>query len=303
MRHYEYHLTLHCFNRFIYKRLLFEIHKMLQIYTAVVNHPEWIELQLLTLKRFLTGDWQFVVLNDAKDFADFSNFGDVGMRYRIADTCARLNIPCIHLQNQHHQHITCAATRCYHALQQTLHVQQQQGGRVLGLDSDMFPMQSMDADTLYAGYTTAIVPQVRTNEVGKQLNYFWNGLYYFDFDRIGARANLMDWRCNDVAGVWTDVGGGMHTFLEQLDPAEMYRYEHKSSGSWGFDEYPFSSVTADWLPFCMGDPRNQGDRFFSEIYDNRFLHFRGGGAWERRNPTEYKQATDLLWSTVRTIID
>ncbi len=137
---------------------------MLQIHTAVVNNPEWIELQLLTLKQFMKGDWQFVVFNDAKEFADFSNFGDTGMRRRITDTCARLNIPCVPLQNQHHQQIQCAATRCYHAMQQTLHFQRsQQVSRVLGLDSDMFLIGPCDAATLYSDSSVAIVPQVRSN--------------------------------------------------------------------------------------------------------------------------------------------
>jgi hypothetical protein len=120
----------------------------------------------------------------------------------------------------------------------------------------------------------------------------------FDFERIGPRATQMNWRCNDVDGVWTDVGGGMHTFLKDLQ-SEVYRIPHLASGAWGFDEYPFAAGT-EWLPFCMSDPRNQVG-IFSEVYDERFLHFRGGGNWERRHPTEYKEATDLLRETILNI--
>ncbi len=256
----------------------------------------------MTLKTFLRGDWTFTVFNDAKEFADYSNLGDVGVRRRIADTCARLNIPCIPLQNQYHQHITCAATRCYHAMQNTLNYQRQGGSnvgsRVLGLDSDMFLMRMLDAQELYAGYTAAVVPQHRRNDGGKEVRYFWNGLYYFDYSRIGARATEMDWRCNDVAGVWTDVGGGMHTFLGMLSESEVYRIPHKASGTWGFTDFLFDAGTA-WLPFCMSDPRNTGTSFYSEIYDGQFLHFRGGGNWEKR--PEYKVATGLLWDTVISV--
>lgn len=272
---------------------------MLQIHTATVNNPEWVELQYQTLKTFLTGDWQFTVFNDAKDFPDFSNFGDPSMRRRIADVCSRLNIPCVPLENQHHRQMTCAATRCYNALQQILECQRVGGGRVLGLDSDMFLMRPTDASNLYKGYTAAVVPQARTNDAGKTVEYFWNGLYMFDFDQIGQRAKQMDWRCNDVEGVWTDVGGGMHPFLKTLQIAEIYPIPHLVSGAWGFDDFPFS-VGMEWLPFCMSDSRNQGS-FFSEIYDERFLHFRGGGNWERRHPTEYTATNDLLRTTILNI--
>jgi hypothetical protein len=35
--------------------------------------------------------------------------------------------------------------------------------------------------------------------------------------------------------------------------------------------------------FIKTDPRNQNGKFFCEIYDNKFLHYRAGGNWEKRN--------------------
>jgi hypothetical protein len=272
---------------------------MLHIQTAVVNNPEWIELQLQTLKACVKGDWTFTVFNDAKEFADFSNFGDAGMRRRIQDTCSKLNIPCVPLQNAHHQQIQCPATRCYHALQNMLEFQRRtpEKGRYLCLDSDMFVMRPVTAD-IYSEYSIAIVPQQR-----EWLRYFWNGLYMFDFSRIPEPLiPTMDWRCNDVAGVWTDVGGGMHEFLKGMKPAEVYEIPHLSSGSWGLEQFPFDSVNAEWLSFCMTDPRNSKDgKFFSELYDSAFFHFRAGGNWERRNPVEYQTSVQTLRAVIQNI--
>lgn len=272
---------------------------MLHIQTAVVNNPEWIEMQLQTLKACVQGDWTFTVFNDVKDFADFSNFGDTSMRRRIQDTCDRLNIPCIPLNNAHHQQIQCPATRCYHAMQNMLEYQRRtpELGKILCLDSDMFVMRPFSVDK-YSAYAAAVVPQQR-----EHLHYFWNGLYYFDFGRIPTSLlPLMDWRCNDVDGVWTDVGGGMHAFLKGMNTAEVHEIPHLSSGQWGFDEYPFDSVSTEWLTFCMNDSRNPPTgKFFSEIYDSTFFHFRAGGNWERRNPTEYQTSVQTLQSIVRNL--
>ena len=37
------------------------------------------------------------------------------------------------------------------------------------------------------------------------------------------------------------------------------------------------------IHFMQTDPRNQNGKFYCEIYDNKFLHYRAGGNWEKRN--------------------
>lgn len=44
---------------------------MLYIQTPVVNNPKFIEMQHMTLKRFIKDDYRFVVYNDAKDWPIF----------------------------------------------------------------------------------------------------------------------------------------------------------------------------------------------------------------------------------------
>ena len=36
------------------------------------------------------------------------------------------------------------------------------------------------------------------------------------------------------------------------------------------------------INFITNDPRNQNGKFFCEIYENKFLHYRAGGNWENR---------------------
>jgi hypothetical protein len=52
----------------------------MKIVTAVVNNPDFIEIQYHTLKKYFKGDYEFIVFNDAKDFPDFSNFGNIEIK-------------------------------------------------------------------------------------------------------------------------------------------------------------------------------------------------------------------------------
>ena len=72
---------------------------MLTIQTSVVNNPKFIELQYLTLKKFVKGDYKFVVYNHAKDYADCSNYYNDNNNYKkdIKNICEKLNIECINI--------------------------------------------------------------------------------------------------------------------------------------------------------------------------------------------------------------
>jgi hypothetical protein len=276
-----------------------EIHQMLHIQTAVVNNPTFIELQYETLKFFAKGDYTFTVFNDAKAFPDYSNFGDPTMPTKIRQTCERLNIHCVNIAKDYHQYMTCAATRCADAMESLLAAQKTQGGRFLCLDSDMFPVAPFSTD-IYKEYAAAILPQTRSNDAGKTLNYIWNGIYYFDTRRLNM--SNMSWRCNDVEGVWTDVGGGMWDFLQQAKQTNtpLYEIPHLWSTKWSFDSFP-PSLDSRWLSFFMTDERNQDGMFFAELYDNLFLHYRAGGNWEKRDPAAYNANVERLKDTVYSV--
>ena len=51
----------------------------MKIITPVVNNPDFIELQYYTLKKYVKGDYEFIVFNDAKEFPDYTNYNDVTM--------------------------------------------------------------------------------------------------------------------------------------------------------------------------------------------------------------------------------
>ena len=64
----------------------------MKIVTAVVNNPDFIEIQYHTLKKFFKGPYEFIVFNDAKDFPDFTNEGDITIKSNIENICTMIQI-------------------------------------------------------------------------------------------------------------------------------------------------------------------------------------------------------------------
>jgi len=259
----------------------------MKVVTAVVNNPLFIELQYFTLARYMKCEYEFLVFNDAKDWPDFSNGGDPTMRAQIEAKCVELGIKCINIPNDSHKTVTSAATRCADANNFILNYQLANHDKYLCIDSDMFLIADFDG-AQYADKSAAILLQSRGDT-----HYFWNGIYYFDVPKM-TRTALLNW--SELPN--TDVGGSMTQWLQQTtggkipdatamrwNPGtytsdDLYFIRHLWSLTWDASELPTQLQDRVYLrEFLAADPRNQDGKYFAEIYDDCFLHYRAGGNW------------------------
>lgn len=144
----------------------------MKVVTAVVNNPIFIEIQYYTLKKYFQGDYEFIVFNDAKDFADFTNGDNPHIKTDIQNICHKLNITCINIENEHHKLNNDPALRCSDSMNYILNYQLENPDKYLLLDSDMFLIDYFDINK-YSNYDCAIVLQKRNEDI----QYFWNGIY------------------------------------------------------------------------------------------------------------------------------
>ena len=275
----------------------------MKVVTAVVNNLDFIRIQHYTLKKFFKGDYEFIVFNDAKAFPDFTNDNDPTIRGQIENLCKSLGITCINVPNEQHRHDRNAASRCADAMNYILNYQKANPDRYLLIDSDMFLIDSFDP-TKYANYDCAVVLQSRPNNI----SYFWNGIYYFDMTRM-KNIELLDWSTCHMC----DVGGMMQAWLKkQMKEKQMpstdnirwtnntyhtdtiYFIKHLWSCSWDNNELPSNITNKNLIDFFKIDPRNTNGKFFCEVYDNVFLHYRAGGNWRGEGMEFHKQFTHLL---------
>ena len=277
----------------------------MKVITSVVNNPIFIEIQYHTLKKYFKGEYEFIVFNDAKDFPDFTNGNDVTIKTQIQDICSELNIKCINIPNNTHKQKLCAASRCADAMNYILQYQKNNPDKYLLLDSDMFLVDYFDISK-YSEYDSAIVLQSRNNY---KINYFWNGIYYFDMTRI-KNIELLNWSlCTHC-----DVGGMMQEWLKlQLENTPMpntdeirltnktfhtndiYFIKHLWSCSWDMTELPTNlQHNIKLIEFFNNDVRNTRGKFFCEIYDGVFLHYRAGGNWMNEGLDLHKKLSKSL---------
>jgi hypothetical protein len=285
----------------------------MKIVTAVVNNPVFIEIQYYTLKKYFKGsNYEFIVFNDAKDFPDFTNFNDVTIKTKIEEVCSKLDIKCINIPNDKHKKVKCAAIRCADSMNYILNYQKENPDKYLLIDSDMFLIDDFDINN-YLKYHCAVVLQSRCIN-DNVINYFWNGIYYFDFTKMND-IDLLDWSTCDNC----DVGGMMQEWLsrqmqgltmpmcdeirwskeETFHTKNIYCIKSLWSCSWDINELPKNIEKNEPLVyFLMNDVRNINGKFFCEIYDNVFLHYRAGGNWRNEGIHMHSYLTEFLKNVI-----
>ena len=281
----------------------------MKIVTAVVSNPLFIEIQYYTLQKYFQGEYEFIVFNDAKDFPDFTNGNDIKIKTEIQKTCNKLNIKCINIPNEHHKLNRDAAIRCADSMNYILEYQIKNPDKYLLLDSDMFLIDYFDINK-FANFDCAIVLQSRNQN---KIHYFWNGIYYFDITKM-KNLELLNWNCCKDC----DVGGMMQKWLtQQLENTpipntndirwidkeyhtnNIYFMKHLWSCTWDINELPKNLETnTKLIEFFKNDIRNVNNKFFCEIYDNVFLHYRAGGNWRKEGLEFHKISSQKLKNTL-----
>lgn len=283
----------------------------MKVISIVVNNPIFIELQYLTLKKFLLTPYEFIIFNDAKYFPDYTNGNDVYIKDEIKLKCKSLNISCIDIQNDNHITLKSGSIRHSNSMNIVTEFMKKNLDEYLILDSDMFLIDYLDID-IYRKYNTAIVLQQRDD---KRINYIWPGLCYFNNNNDYS---LLKW--NVIQN--TDNGGASYIWLKSLlieneifpnvenlklnnynNNNNIYYIRHLWSLDWNEDDINENENNniKKLIKFLKEDMRNKDGKFFSEIYDNKFFHYRAGCNWfgegiefHKKNSEKLKEAMLLL---------
>jgi hypothetical protein len=281
----------------------------MKIITAVVNNPLFIEIQYYTLQKYFQGEYEFIVFNDAKQFPDFTNGNDITIKTEIQNTCNKLNITCINIPNEHHRQNTEASIRTADSMNFILQYQIKNPDKYLLLDSDMFLIDYFDIHK-YSTFVCAIVLQSRNES---RINYLWNGIYYFDIKKMN-NIELLNFNCYKDC----DTGGMTKEWLKkqmentpipntddirwidkEYHTNDIYFIKHLWSGSWDINEFPKNlESNTKLIEFLKNDIRNVNNKFFCEIYDNVFLHYRAGGNWKKEGLELHKLLSQKLKDTL-----
>lgn len=254
-----------------------------QIFTSVVNRPDFVETQYRLFKTFLKDEeWQFNVVDDSMEESiteEFKSVCDIyGIKYyrKPQNPDKKFDNP---LAGARH------ATETIQWTYDTIIKEKHDEDMVLFCDSDMFLLDEFSIEEYIKDEVIAGALQVRG-----PIEYIWNGIMFFNMSeitKIGPDLNFSD---GDVEGNMTDIGGHLYYwFLENN-----VKFKNVNEGGTTPDdcaEYPdeYNGIN---LIFDNNDDmwtKPEGGFRFELHLENKFLHYRAGTNWHTQSSWKTKE--------------
>lgn len=176
----------------------------IQIFTSVVNRPDFVEIQDKLFKKFLKNDYQFNIIDD-------SISSDVADQFKII--CEKQNLK-YYKKPQNDANMN-PAQACAAAVQWTydnLIKKNCKNDLVCFFDSDMFLIDDFDVEKYLSDAIISGLPQNRGS-----VNYMWNGIMFFNMPKIYQIDVDIDFSDGYVEGQLTDVGGHTYYYFKKND--------------------------------------------------------------------------------------
>jgi hypothetical protein len=262
----------------------------MKIIVPVCNNSRFIEIQVATFRKFIKDDYEFIVFNDAKQFPDFSNYGDVSIYGQIEETCKRLGIQCIAVPNDEDKRMTGASNRHGRTMNFVFSYMKAHPDQYWIIDSDMFLIRDFDLQR-YKEYDCAVILQERPG-----FRYVWPNIFYFNM-HILRYPELVNFNPQSPG----DSGGAMCRWLAayEREAAEhiCFMY-HTPSLTWNKDSVPTYLADTKIADFCNADTRNRAGKYWCEIYIDHILHYRAGSNWNKEGRGIHDRLTELLFDAL-----
>lgn len=267
----------------------------MKVVTISTGDIIFVETQIKTLKKYMLDDYEYIIFNACVKKKDFSNNDDEYVFNKLNEYCIENKVQFINLieDQEYYDNLTEASARHGYILEKVLKYMKQNPNEYLMLDCDMFLVDYLDM-SVYREYECAVVIQNRGDT-----KYIWGGLFYFNIKRMRNLELLNDFNVGIYGNNACDTGGGTYKWINSLTilpTTQNIRYneydiynkdgvkfiKHLWSCSWDNTEYP-SNLGNEVLKYCEDDIRNKNNKYFCEIYDKKFLHYRAGSNWMRDN--------------------
>lgn len=234
-----------------------------KIFTTAVNNPFFLEVQSKNFKKFLDCDYEFCVIDDAKNQESSELF------YKIAHENGVRYISFPDKNNQIGSHSTDRViqwtydnyikTECSDDL-------------VLFLDSDLFLIDEFDP---YKFVDNSIIAALLQNR--GHVYYIWNGIMFFNMKKILALTGDLNFNLGIIEGQSCDSGGNTYHFLKE-------------------NNIEVKDVQQIYNGFCRGYELENMETFI----EGKFLHFRGGTLWDGKVDV-YERKLRILQNILSTL--
>jgi hypothetical protein len=230
---------------------------MIQIFTSVVNRPDFLEIQAKLFKKFLKNEYVFHVIDDSVEESIGNKFKDIC----LSNGCEYYKKTSKYRDFDSHS-TTIAANACADTIQWTydnIIRKYFSDYIVLFLDSDMFLVDEFDIEEYMKDEIISGLHQKRGH-----VEYIWNGIMFFNMPNMKDKE--IDFSNGVVEGHLTDVGGNTYLYFKKNG------IKFKDTGV----EYP--------THFNDLDLQKDANGYNMELHLNsKFLHYRAGTNWHTKS--------------------
>ena len=203
------------------------------ILAAHCNNLHYIDFQYKSLKKYFKGEYEYIVINDAKEFGDITNFNQHTMKEKIENKCNELGIKCFNVpQHLHHNRKTLfpntsepstdhPSARNAVAIQYGFNMYcNMNDGYLIVIDSDMFFYNDININDIMENYDIAGCGQGKRSD-SHYVEYLWIALCIFNL-KTCKNLNEFYWDCGKVHDVSVDAGGQSYHYIQQYKPKISY---------------------------------------------------------------------------------
>jgi hypothetical protein len=271
-----------------------------QIITTVSAWPEALKAQRKLLNQFSKDIFHFIALIDTSATPNPWNLWDSTLRSRAQRIAAEFCDEVILMPEEFHRNrnqlfpytkvlkARKSNERASDVLQYAFREKILNSSRkTFIIDSDMFPIAPFSVSESLRDFSVRGVFQHRSGRFGKYAEYYWNGIMMLDPTKLDFIEEY-SFDCGKVNGLKVDTGGQSHWWIKRIKDSgkqdTLGEINHLASLDWTLQELAVL-LPASIKGFVETDDRNMGNKLYTEIYDEKFLHFRAGSNW-REEPVE-----------------
>jgi hypothetical protein len=240
-----------------------------QIFTSVVNRPDFVEIQKKLFDKFLDDEYQFNVVDDSLEDQISLEFKTVCGKYGI-------NYYRKSQENRNKNESRWAGARhATETIQWTFDEiikKKHSKDLILFLDSDMFLLDDFNLTEYMKDAVISGLPQIRGH-----VKYIWNGIMFFDMMKVFEIDSNLNFSDGNVDGELTDIGGHFYYYFKKNN---IIMKETDVT-------YPsnFNGIDLENTGITKG--------FNFELHlDGKFLHYRAGTNWHTQE--NWKSKNDPL---------
>jgi hypothetical protein len=274
--------------------------KKIKVITTVATWPTALQLQLTGLRKYMKEDFDLIAFIDTPSEPGPYNLWDEKLRNKALEYSNEIGVKTylvpeeIHLKRKdlfpktkelsgNNANLRASDTLQYAFMNEVL----ESDSPIMFMDNDMFPVnyfswyEKMDNNKIIR----SVFHSSKARFSKRFVTYLWSGLLFIDSENMPSK-EIWSFDCGKINGIRVDVSGQTYHWLEQIKKlnnlAKVEKIQHLSSLNWAADSIP-KFLENELINFIISDARNIDSKFYCEIYDECFIHFRAGSNWMKES--------------------